>query len=171
MKSLTVKSLLALILIGLCSFTIYLSKKPVKKHHSGGGNGNLSSNIIIKVDNLHPGIKIPDNFLGLSYEVNNLTDTVFFKSSHVKYRNLISGLGNGILRLNGYYVNLVPWSPHKRTLQMTKAYKSIETDTLASSDLDTLFSFIRPTKWKVILGVNLSKGNPDLTYSEVSYAW
>src|ERR1700748_3321450 len=106
MKSLTVKSLLALMLIGLCSFTIYLSKTTGKKYDGGGGK-NLSSTIDIKIDDTRPGIKIPNDFLGLSYELTSITDTFFFRSNHVKFKNLMIGLGPGVLRLNGYYGNFI----------------------------------------------------------------
>ncbi|TWJ04627.1 glycosyl hydrolase family 79 [Mucilaginibacter frigoritolerans] len=171
MKSLTVKSLLALILIGLCSFTIYLSKKPVKKHYDEGVNKNQSLNINIKIDDLHPGIQIPNDFLGLSYEITSLTDSVYFRSNHVKFKNLMAGLGNGVLRLNGYYGNFVPWGNHERNAIMSKGSNYYLTDSIATSDLDSVFAFVRPIGWKVILGIQLPHSTPERTHDEVSYAW
>ena len=125
----------------------------------------------ISVDDLRPGITIPPNFLGLSYEVTSLTDTVYFKASHLKFKTLMTNLGSGVLRLNGYYGNFVPWSSHERTALMTKGNKYYLTDSIATSDLDSLFAFIRPTKWKLMLGVQLLNSYPARSLSEVNYAW
>jgi hypothetical protein len=130
-----------------------------------------ASTIVVTIDDKTLGAGIPGDFLGLSYEMPSMTDTVYFRSNHSKYRNLIGNLGRGgVLRLNGYYGNFVQWSNHPRTPQMTKGNNYYLTDTVAASDLDTLFSFIRPTGWKIILGINTNKSTPALALSEVNYA-
>lgn len=158
-------------MIALCSFTVYFHKGYSNNSNKSLVNKRKNSTITLTVDELHPGIKIPDDFLGLSYEVTALTDTVFFKSNHVRFKNLMTGLGDGIVRLNGYYVSFVPWSGHKRTALMDKGRDNYLTDSITMTDLDSLFTFIRPTNWKVILGIQFPNSYPDRTYSEIHYAW
>ena len=160
MKISPLKFIIALLLITLCSFAIY--HKHLKHQVS-------NSNLVI--DNIHPGITIPDHFLGLSYEVTSLTDTLYYRANHVKFKKLLTNLGDGVLRLNGYYGNFVPWSSHKRTALMTKGNNYYLTDSIATSDIDSLFSFIRPTNWKVILGIQLLNNYPERSFSEINYAW
>lgn len=127
--------------------------------------------ITISVDETRPGAAIPADFLGLSYEITALTDTVYFRTGKYTLRNLINNLGAGTLRLNGYYGNFVPWTNRTRTLAMTKGNTNYQTDTVSSSDLDSLFSFMRTTRWKIILGVNAYKSSPAAALSELQYAW
>jgi hypothetical protein len=157
------KLILALSIFFSCAMILFNNhRKEVSK--------NSNDKAIIVVNDLKPGIKIPDDFLGLSYEVPVLTDTSYFKSSHTKFKNLINNLGEGVLRLNGYFGNFEPWGNHPRTALMTKANINYLTDTLATSDLDSLFAFMRATKWKVILGLNDYKSTKPLMISEVRYA-
>ncbi|HEY4111796.1 glycosyl hydrolase family 79 C-terminal domain-containing protein [Puia sp.] len=130
-----------------------------------------SAAVSVTVDDTRPGAVIPADFLGLSYEITALTDTVYFRWRQARLRNLINNLGEGTLRLNGYYGNFVPWTSRTRTLAMTKGNNNYQTDTVASSDLDSLFAFMRTTKWKVILGVNAYHSSPAAALAELQYAW
>jgi hypothetical protein len=123
------------------------------------------------INNLKPGATIPKDFLGYSYEVTSLTDTVYFRNNHYILKNLLTNLGTGVIRINGYYTTFIPWANHKRYAAMNKPNHTYLTDSITTSDLDTLFSFARATKWKVMLGINSLKSNPRATFSEVSYAW
>jgi hypothetical protein len=129
------------------------------------------SNFTIQVDDTRPGPAIPDDFLGFSYEPSSLTDTVNFRTSRTKYLNLLNNLGRSTIRINGYYANWEGWVDHPRTPALVQTSKSYKTDTIASSDLDSLFAFIRKTNYKIILGINTYTSTPAIALSEISYAW
>jgi hypothetical protein len=54
---------------------------------------------------------------------------------------------------------------------MSKGNNNYQTDTVSSSDLDSLFSFLRTTRWKAILGVNAYRSSPAAALAELQYAW
>jgi hypothetical protein len=118
----------------------------------------------ISINTAQPGVKIPSNFLGFSYEITALLDTVYFKSSHTKFKNLLDGLGSGIIRLGGYYVNNHYWTNRPRTALTGP-------DSIATSDMDSMINFMRQTNWKVILNLNLANSTPAINTSEAKYAW
>src|ERR1700712_1899178 len=146
-----------IVLLSCVVFTLFFNVNSFSNKKNTTSLSRQNAIININVNNQTSGIKIADDFLGLSYEITTLSDTVLFKQNHTKFLNLINNLGGGVMRLNGYYTNFVRWGNHKRTLMMTKGSASYLTDSVATSDLDTLFSFMRRTKWKVILGVNFAK--------------
>ena len=127
----------------------------------GNFKKNADTSIAININVKKPQLKIPDNFLGLSYEADALTDTLFFKKNHKALINLMNGLGKGIIRLGGYYVDNHYWSGHRRN--------NMNRDSIATSDIDSLISFVHNTNWKIILGLNFVK--PEHNLEEANYVW
>ncbi|MDB5159087.1 MAG: putative glycosyl hydrolase [Mucilaginibacter sp.] len=168
-KKLKAACLIALVIT--CFTMLFFSNPTRSRFFFNQSLPQQSVEVKISVDNTATGIKIPDYFLGLSYEIMAVTDTVDFKTNHTKFINLMNGLGKGTLRLNGYYINYVQWSNQKRRASMEKNRLVYTADTLTTSDLDSLFSFVRKTKWNLILGINHTRSNPNLTNSEINYAW
>jgi hypothetical protein len=167
------KSFLSITLLITCSALLFFDVKPNPKNTVLNSETQPPQNVNINVhiDNTTAGIRIPDDFLGLDFEMPFLTDTTIFKTSNTVYLNLMNALGHGIMRVSGYYTNFIPWSNHKRTPLMSKGRLNYLTDSIATTDIDSLFAFIRKTKWKIILGVNETRSTPQRTYSEINYAW
>ena len=120
--------------------------------------------INIDLDYTHQGIKIADDFTGLSFETRAVVKDTTFTKSNTVLQNLIKLLGKGILRIGGNSVENSIFTFNKRN-------KSTGQDSITAGDIDRVFSFAEKTGWKVIFGLNLGKYNPKLTALEVQYAW
>jgi hypothetical protein len=141
-------------------------------HWSGQNHWKVTnSDFVVVVNDASPGAAIPDDFLGFSYETGALTDTLIFGYDHIKYLNLLNNLGKGVIRINGFYANWVGWVKHPRTPALIQTSKFYKTDTIATSDLDSMFTFIRRSNFKVIIGINTYTSTPAIALSEISYAW
>lgn len=151
---LVISMLSVVILFSLITPTKRASQKALKK----------DTDASVTIDVSRPGFNIPSNFLGLNYEIPALQDTVFFKSNHTQFRNLLNGLGQGVIRLGGYYVNNHSWSEESRTLNTGAEF-------ITKSDLDSMANFMRQTKWKIILNLNLRNSTPQLNTAEAKYVW
>ena len=112
----------------------------------------------------NPGLAIPSNFLGFSYEDTVLAGNYFNLDNNV-YINLLNNLGPGVLRFGGNSVEHTYWSRIPgTTFPNAKAV-------LSPSDLDQLFAFANKIGWHVIFGLNLGVDNPTMAADESSYAW
>jgi hypothetical protein len=125
------------------------------------------------------GAQIPLNYVGLSYELSQLSDPTFFSASNrdlVSYFRLLSA--KGVLRLGGntsefcwLRVNAstpepklhVPagnldanWMPHRLF--------AIETEAI-----DALADFLNATGWRLIYGVNFGNSTPQRAADEAAY--
>jgi hypothetical protein len=127
-------------------------------------NVSYSQNINIDIDYIHPGIKIPDDFTGLSFETRAVVKDTTFNSGNTVLQNMIKMLGNGILRIGGNSVE-------NSVFTLSKRMKSTGQDSITSDDIDRVFSFAKKTGWKVIFGLNLGKFDPELSALETQYAW
>lgn len=112
----------------------------------------------------NPGLTIPSNFLGFSYEDTVLAGNYFNINNNV-YINLLNNLGQGVLRFGGNSVEYTYWSRIPgTTFPNAKAV-------LTPSNLDQLFAFTNKTNWHVIFGLNLGADNPSMAADEAAYAW
>ncbi|MCX6238261.1 MAG: hypothetical protein NTY07_12025 [Bacteroidia bacterium] len=109
-----------------------------------------------------PGLQIPSDFAGLSYE-KNAVNAKIFSPPRASMIGFFKTLGIHSLRLSGcaadqdtFCVNETIYPPG--TLRFTK------------SELDSVFSFAQKTNCKVLLGLNLGgSNNPSLAACEVKY--
>ena len=75
----------------------------------GGLADRPSAKVLITVHPEQPGVAIPANFLGFSYEKSTLAGNHFNPTNSVMV-NLFRNLGNGVLRLGGNLVEFTHWS-------------------------------------------------------------
>ena len=129
-----------------------------------GSYVSFSQTINIDINYAHPGIKISDDFTGLSFETRAVVKDTSFTASNTVLINLIKLLGNGILRIGGNSVENSVFTFNKRN-------KSTGQDSITTDDIDRVFSFAEKTGWKVIFGLNLGKFDPKLAALEAQYAW
>ena len=111
------------------------------------------------------GYNIANNFLGLSYEINNIaSDPSFLRADNAVLLQLIQNLGaSGMIRIGGNSSDKVVWTGNVRNASTGK-------DSLATTDVDQLAAFVSATGgWKLVLGLNLGYYNPSLSANEAVY--
>jgi hypothetical protein len=119
----------------------------------------------VAVDATKPGLTIPADFLGLSYEKNALVEP-HFKPGNAVLINLHRNLGPGTLRLGGNKVELTRWQ--------ADATASLDRATglavIGRTTLDDLYGFLKATEWKCLHGINLAGNQPESSADEAAYA-
>lgn len=119
----------------------------------------------IEVDATKPGLAIPADFLGISYEKNALVEP-HFKPSNSVLIQLHRNLGAGTLRLGGNKVELTRWQADaSATLD-----KATGLAVIGRTTLDNFYGFLKATEWKCLHGINLAGNQPDSSADEAAYA-
>ncbi len=125
--------------------------------------------------------RVPENFVGLSYENMQLEDASFFspanKSLVAQFRSIAP---RGVLRLGGNTSEFGWWkgsaaeaapqraeSPWKATGEPTSA----TTFAITPEAIDNLDGFLRATGWTCIYGLNLGYGTPERDLPEAKYVF
>jgi hypothetical protein len=130
---------------------------------------------------LHPGEtgpRIPDNFIGLSYETNELTNPSFFSPENTglveQFRTLAT---NGVLRIGGNTSDIGYWKPTPSTpppdIQVRNMGIGEPNSALAYSitpeAIHNLRGFLHATGWTCIYGINLGTNTPGRAAQEAEY--
>ena len=119
----------------------------------------------VVVEPSKPGLVMPADFLGISYEKNALVEP-HFKPRNSVLINLHRNLGAGTLRLGGNKVELTRWQ--------TDAAASLDKTTglavIGRTTLDDLYGFVKATDWKCLHGINLAGNQPKSSADEAAYA-
>jgi len=119
----------------------------------------------IVVDDARPGIRLPADFLGLSYEKNALVEPHFAPGNTVLV-NLHRNLGAGNLRLGGNKVELTRWQAETPA----SLDKATGLAVIGRRTLDDLYGFLQATEWKCLHGLNLAGNHPEASADEAAYA-
>ena len=121
--------------------------------------------IQLQVNLSAPGNAVPDNFMGLSFEMTAITDSNYFNTDNTSFIQLIKNLGTGILRIGANGVDKTFWCGHVRDATTGK-------DSIATTDIDRFSDFINAVGWKVIFGLNIGGNfNPATATSEAGYLY
>lgn len=120
---------------------------------------------IIVVDATKPGLTIPADFLGISYEKNALIEP-HFKPSNAVLVNLHRNLGPGTLRLGGNKVELTRWQADAPA----SLDKATGLAVIGRTTLDDLYGFLKAIDWKCLHGINLAGNQPESSADEAAYA-
>jgi Glycosyl hydrolase family 79 C-terminal beta domain len=120
-----------------------------------------TTDVAVRAD--QPGLAIPPDFLGFSYEAPVLARD-YFDVQNQELTNLLANLDKGVLRFGGNSVEFTYWS-RKGKVGVPKARA-----VLTPPDLDRLFAFSKKTGWPVMLGLNLGHYDPQMAADEASYA-
>ncbi len=124
------------------------------------------------------GPHMPERFVGLSYEVQQLKDPSFFSSANTGLVEQFKALSaNGVLRLGGNTSEYEWWKPkpssaepqHPQTHVVTGEPQSLYYPVTAEAvrHLDT---FLRATGWKCIYGIGLGTNVPERAAEEAAFA-
>jgi hypothetical protein len=120
---------------------------------------------IVVVDTAKPGLTIPADFLGISYEKNALVEP-HFKPGNSVLINLHRNLGTGTLRLGGNKVELSRWQADAPA----SLDKATGLAVIGRTTLDDLYGFLKATDWKCLHGLNLAGNQPESSADEAAYA-
>ena len=119
-----------------------------------------------------PGVSIPADFLGFSFEKKILSIECFQPGNSVLI-NLLTNLGGGVLRIGANEGDSTFWSraemdplPAMKTLGY-----SLKPLTIGPPSLDNLYAFSKQSGWRVIHGLNLGTGETAMSADEVAYAF
>ena len=115
------------------------------------------------------GPRIPDNFIGLSYETNELTNPGFFSIENTglitQFRTLSP---NGVLRIGGNTSDIGYWKPtpstpapkiNVRNMGIGEPNSSLAFS-ITPEAIHNLRAFLDRTGWTCIYGINLGTNNP-----------
>ena len=122
-----------------------------------------SAKAIITVHPDKPGVAIPADFLGFSYEKAVLADT-HFRPNNTEMINLYRNLGGGVLRFGGNRVEKTYWRG------TNSAAPNDGKQFIGPVALDNLYAFAKQTGWRVIHGLNLAANDPAMAADEATYA-
>ena len=125
---------------------------------------SFSQSINIDIDYAHPGVTIPEDFTGLSFETRALVKDNSLSPDNTALQNLVKLLGTGVFRIGGNSVQNSVFTFNKRS-------KKTGQDTITADDIDRAFDFANKIGWKVIFGLNQGKYNPQMAATEAQYAW
>jgi hypothetical protein len=132
----------------------------------------------LKLHSDETGPRIPDNFIGLSYETNELTNPGFFSIENTalieKFRTLTT---NGVLRIGGNTSDIGYWKPTPSTpaptIHVGGTGVGEPTSALAYSitpeAIHNLRGFLDRTGWTCIYGINLGTNTPGRAAQEAEY--
>jgi len=122
---------------------------------------------------------IPKNFIGLSYESQQLADPAFFSPKNKQLIAQFKALSPaGVLRIGGNTTEFSWWQPTPAATMPPRperaAYTGEPTNALSYSitpaAIDNLAKFLKATGWTCIYGLNLGNGSPAIDADEAAYA-
>jgi hypothetical protein len=105
--------------------------------------------------------QIPQNFLGLGYEISSVTTPGLLSAKNDAYVRLVRKLGPaGVIRIGGITADYASFSPNGPSVSSPKGSAA------NLANLRELASFLKATGWKLIWGLNLGTGDVDQAVSE-----
>ncbi|MGA1982124.1 MAG: hypothetical protein ABSG84_06600 [Acidobacteriaceae bacterium] len=125
-----------------------------------------------------PGPFIPPNFVGLSYETQQLSDPAFFSPANTglvaQFRALAPA---GVLRLGGNTSDYGFWKPTPDAVPPPRAKRPYKigdpppdlTYNVTPEAIRSLRGFLDATDWKCIYGINLGTNTPELAADEAAF--
>ncbi|HEY6490998.1 MAG: glycosyl hydrolase family 79 C-terminal domain-containing protein [Terracidiphilus sp.] len=123
-------------------------------------------------------LRIPADFIGLSYELAQLSDPTFFSVNNedlVAYFRLLSA--NGVLRLGGNTSEFCWFKANGSTLEPVLHVPPGNLDAnwmphrlfeVTPEAIDALAGFVRATGWRLIYGVNFGNSTPQRAAEEAA---
>jgi hypothetical protein len=137
-----------------------------------------TATIKLHLDQLGP--TVPANFIGLSYETQQLSDPSFFSAANkgliAQFRALSA---RGVLRLGGNTSDYGFWKPAATSVAPPRAKREYKVGdpppdlsyAVTPEAVDHLHGFLVATGWSCLYGINLGTNTPDLAAAEAAYVW
>jgi hypothetical protein len=123
------------------------------------------------------GAQMPVDFLGLSYEVQQLTDPHFFSAENSGLVNAFKQLApKGVLRLGGNTSEFAYWKPtpsspepeHPKTREVEGEPKA-QYYAVTAEAVDHLAGFLKVSGWTCIYGIGMGTNTPERAAAEAEY--
>jgi hypothetical protein len=134
-----------------------------------------SATLILHRD--QPGPTIPSNFVGLSYETQQLSDPSFFSPANTGLITQFRALSpQGVLRIGGNTSDVGWFRFTPTTKQPTIATRAVVTGEPSAQQayfitpeaIHNLRAFLEATNWTCLYGINLGTGTPDRAAEEAA---
>ena len=133
---------------------------------------------VLKLHLDQPGPRIPQNFIGLSYETNELAEPGFFSPENTGLIQQFRALSpNGVLRIGGNTSDVGYWKPTPGTMPpvvQARVVRPGEPSTklafpITPEAIQNLHGFLQATGWTCIYGINLGTNTPRRAAEEATY--
>ncbi len=133
----------------------------------------------IRVRTGQPGRAVPQSFIGLSYEMAQLSEPTFFSAQHKDLVALFRRLSpSGVLRIGGntsefcWFQN-TPETPapklHLPPGDLAQNWMPHRLFAIQPAAIDALAGFLDATGWTVIYGLNFGNSTPERAATEAAY--
>ncbi|MDO1530080.1 glycosyl hydrolase family 79 C-terminal domain-containing protein [Fulvimonas sp. R45] len=118
------------------------------------------------LDMSRPGRRVDTSLASLSYETLELSDPTFFAADNHGLVRLFREMNpHGVLRIGGNTSDDTVWGGYKGTMPAyvpRRHGKRLQPHVLQPEGLQALAGFVRATGWKLVFGVNLRIGSPEM---------
>jgi len=123
------------------------------------------------------GPHMPEDYIGLSYEVQQLLDPTFFSGQNTGLIRAFKALSeHGVLRLGGNTSEFEWWKPtpdakepeHPQTREVVGEPKAQYYPVMAEA-VRNLAAFLRATGWTCLYGIGMGTNTPDRAAAEAEY--
>jgi len=118
------------------------------------------------LDMTRPGRRVDPSLASLSYETLELSDPTFFAAdNHGLVRMFREMNPHGVLRIGGNTSDDTVWGGYKGSMPTyvpRRHGKLLQPHVLKPEGLQALAGFVRATGWKLVFGVNLRIGSPEM---------
>jgi hypothetical protein len=124
-----------------------------------------------------PGPHIPANFIGLSYETQQLSEPTFFSAANTGLIAQFKALApNGVLRLGGNTSDYGFWKPTPSSIAPPRAHRDYKVGDpnpnlsypVTPEAVHNLRAFLDATGWTCLYGINLGTNIPALAAEEAA---
>ncbi|TDX00737.1 glycosyl hydrolase family 79 C-terminal domain-containing protein [Dinghuibacter silviterrae] len=122
--------------------------------------------VVLTTDPTQPGLRIPSDFTGLSFEKNILPGGNYLNTANTPLIKMIKLLGTyGVIRIGGNSVEKVFWH-----YPAGPRNGSTDVDTMYTTDVVTYTAFLKALGWRSLYGVNLAQSTAQISANEALYA-
>ncbi|HUB51800.1 MAG TPA: hypothetical protein VL986_06620 [Terracidiphilus sp.] len=138
---------------------------------------NASANATLTIPAQATGARVPADFIGLSYEVQQLVDPAFFSAANTGLVNAFKAISpHGVLRLGGNTSEFEYWKPtpdspepaHPETRVVVGEPKPSYYPVTAEA-INNLGAFLNAAGWKCIYGIGMGTNTPGHAADEAEY--
>jgi hypothetical protein len=135
-----------------------------------------ASNLVLHTDK--PGPTVPANFVGLSYETQQLSDPTFFSPQNTGLIAQFQALApHGVLRLGGNTSDYGFWKPTPSSIAPPRAKRDYKLGdpppdlsySITPKAIHNLRAFLDATGWTCLYGINLGTNTPALAADEAAF--
>jgi hypothetical protein len=131
----------------------------------------------IAIHTERPGLTVPADFTGLSYESAQLAHPQFFSPANHELVGLVKRLSpEGVLRIGGNTSEFTVWTPQagasadRSFAEPPSAGKNTaESYAITPESVRNLRGFLDATGWRLIYGLNLARGTPQAAADEAAF--